>query len=90
MLTPIRSWQLKTMHRRWAPAKSVHLDLGGGAAKLEVGPEMGFSKWPGQCLAELSIWIVVASMLHFSPALDNSRKPIDVRYALIEITNLTT
>jgi len=50
-----------------------------------------FSKCPGQYLAELSAWLGVASILaafDVSPALDDSRNPIDVRYALSGIDHL--
>jgi hypothetical protein len=50
-----------------------------------------FSKCLGQYLAEVSIWLVVASILaaiDVSPALDDSGKPIDVRYALRGVTEI--
>jgi len=87
------------MFRRWTPARLVYSDLGGGASKSEASREEAtktsfyFSQCPGQYLAELSTWIVVASILaafDVSPALDNNGRPIDVRYALNGVTEIIT
>ena len=84
------------MSRRWTLVRSVYLDSGGGVLKqkwVESSAYQDFRVCPGQYLAELSTWLFVASALSafdVSPALDDSGKPIDVRYALKGITNIIT
>jgi hypothetical protein len=98
VLTQTAFWQLKVVFRRWIPARSVYLDLGGGAS-IHEGSRMiaesfsHFSKCPGQHLAELTTWLGVACILagfDISPALDEHGKAIDVRYALSGNIHLVT
>jgi hypothetical protein len=51
------------------------------------------SQCPGQYLADMTTWHVVASILaafDVSPASDNNGRPIDVRYAVNGVTEIIT